>query len=838
MCKKTIILLFLITCQWFRAQIPDKEELNIAWKFRQKGKAQWMEKNVSGNVHLDLFANGQIPEPYYSDNEKKLKWIENEDWEYDGEFHVSDADIRQAHAEICFDGLDTYATVYLNDSLIITADNMFRQWKAEVKKFLRPGKNALRIVFESAVRHGKSEAAKLSYTLPEGERVYSRKAQYQYGWDWGPRFVSAGLSGPVSLHCWSKLRIKSSNFLLQQLDSQKAVYKVAYEIESDLSGEAYLRCAASISKKLKERDNFETYKRVVLKPGLIPDTLNLTINHPQYWWCNGLGDQRLYSITSFLQYQGDFIGTRKDRLGIRKLKLISEQDKDGAAFYFKLNEKPVFIKGANYIPASSFFLPAIGEHPPMGPALANKAGMNMLRVWGGGTYQSDKFYEECDRLGILVWQDLIFACAMYPGDEHFVQNVKEEVKDQVIRLRNHPSLALWCGNNENYEGWKNWGWQKQFNYSKTDSAKIWNDYLKLFHKEIPEVLKRYDSQTAYWPSSPSIGWGHNESLLSGDSHYWGVWWGMEPFSAYQKKVGRFVSEYGFQSLPDYRTFQAFCPDSELYLGSASVKAHQKHKTGFETINEYMKRDYKIPNGFREYIYTSQLLQRDGMKMAIEAHRTAKPYCMGTMFWQFNDCWPVTSWSAVDSEQRPKAFYYALKQLYADYMVTVAASEKKILVTCITDKYESESCKLSLQLMDFNGKIIWEKKEPLTVSNTNNQKITMPLNQLPQFDSTKCLMLATLFVGNKQVASNHFTFTPPKNLALPPVALSIRQVKGGLEVSSDVFAKDVFIYSENKDINLQDNFFDLLPGEKKTIKLPFAASAGTDEIKYIVLNNLK
>ncbi len=334
----------------------------------------------------------------------------------------------------------------------------------------------------------------------------------------------------------------------------------------------------------------------------------------------------------------------------------------------------------------------------------------MIRIWGGGIYEDEEFYRACDENGILVWQDFMFAGSFYPADNEFLDNVKEEVKDQINRLQNHPSIALWCGNNEIDEAIVNWGYQKQFKYSKEDSLQVWKDYKKLFHEAIPNTMKQNltPDRNLYWPSSPSIGWGHKESLTEGDSHYWGVWWGEQPFEIYNEKTGRFMSEYGFQGMPTLATTKSmFSGISDLDLQNPTIKAHEKHARGWEIINKYMERDYKIPTGFVKYNYVSQLLQARGMKIAIEAHRRAKPYNMGTLYWQLNDCWPVVSWSSIDYSGNWKAFHYQSKRSFEPVIVSVTENKKAYEIYLISDVLKEIKADVKFELIDFEGKLLWK-----------------------------------------------------------------------------------------------------------------------------------
>ncbi len=601
--SKTILKHILI-CLLSISALAQTSERSLSletWNFKKSGDKTWLPAKVPGTVHTDLFQNKTIPDPFFGNNEKQLQGIENEDWEYETTFLLSKKELKEQFIELQFDGLDTYAKIYLNNVLVLEADNMFRSWNIDVKKQLKVGKNKLHILFESAVKKGKEEAKKLPYTLPGDEKVFTRKAQYQYGWDWGPRFVTAGIWKEVKLNFWNTAEISNVKYIQTVLTDSQAILNFSTTVNCNKAGIYHLII----------NDKKQSYS---LQKGQNKLELSYEINNPKRWWSNGLGEAHLYPFSISLVENKKVLDSEKLNIGLRAIELIQEKDNLGKSFYFKLNGIPVFMKGANYIPPDSF-LPRVKDSLYKSIVKnAVDANMNMLRVWGGGVYADDAFYNECDKKGILVWQDFMFACAMYPSDDHFLDNVKNEVIDNVNRLQNHPSVALWCGNNENDEGWKNWGWQKQYKYSEADSTQIWNGYKKLFHEVIPQTLDSLlpKEKNIYWPSSPSIGWGKKESLLQGDSHYWGVWWGMEPFEIYKQKVGRFMSEYGFQGMPNMETFKKFAAEDELNLASESVKNHQKHPTGYQTIQKYMERDYKIPAKFEDYIYVSQLLQAEGM----------------------------------------------------------------------------------------------------------------------------------------------------------------------------------------------------------------------------------
>ena len=542
--------------------------LTKGWQFSKQGENKWYAAQVPGTIHTDLLYNKLIPDPYYRDNEKKLQWIDKENWSYKTNFTVTPSFLRKKNVELVFDGLDTYADVYLNGQLILSADNMFRQWRIDVKKILRSG-NQLLVRFYSAKNKVDSIAqSKLPSVLPDNPRVYVRKAQYHFGWDWGPTFVTCGI--------W------------------KNVYLEAFD------------------EKPKE------------EPFINP----------------------------------------------RKIELVQQPDSIGKTFYFKIDGKPVYMKGANYIP-SEMFLPRLKKEDYRKIILAAKeANMNMLRVWGGGIYEADEFYGLCDEYGINVWQDFMFAGGMVPGDEHFFNNVREEVKYQIQRLRRHPCIVVWCGNNEVDEAWNNWGWQNQFNIHGADSVKMWNDYKRLFRDSLPAWVNEFDGTRPYTSTSPLNGWGREKSFTEGDSHYWGVWWGLQDIEVFENKTGRFVSEYGMQAMPDYSTIETFTKPQDRYLFSDVLKAHQKHPTGYQNIQSYLHRYFLDSNKVKQlslsdYIYLTQCLQYYCLKNIIAIHRGKYPVNMGTLLWQLNDCWPVCSWSITDYSRQPKAAWYAVKEAYRD-----------------------------------------------------------------------------------------------------------------------------------------------------------------------------
>ncbi len=656
-------------------------ELNKNWQFKNQKENKWYKATVPGTVHTDLLDNKLIPDPFYRDNENKLQWIDKADWEYKTVFDVDENTFVKNTIELIFEGLDTYADVYLNGKLILQADNMFRSWKVNVKPFIESTDNVLLIKFASAQNKVDSIAkAILPLVLPDNNRVYVRKAQFQFGWDWGPKFVGCGVWKKIKLEGWDNIKIGVFNsYYNHEIKKLEFRYKI-------ISRQGYMYTICLIDKGLavKKKINYKDLATLVKSNEILIkgnstftefDSGTLIISPEKLLEPK---KQPQYSLVLFHQYhKGEikFVEECKVNIIPQNVKLIQQKDSIGTSFYFEKDGKPIYAKGANWIPGD-IFLPRLKRADYLKMLLGAKAAnMNMLRVWGGGVYESDDFYDLCDSLGIMVWQDFMFAGGMYPGDDAFMNNVREEVKYQIERLRNHPCIVLWCGNNEVEEAWKNWGWQGQFNLHGADSAKVWNDYKRLFQDSLKKWVDEFDGTRPYVSTSPKNGWGHKESFTEADSHYWGVWWGLEDWEVFENKTGRFVSEYGMQAMPNWNTIKSFTDSSDRFMQSPVIQAHQKASEGFKKLNHYLTR-YFIDSAklsrlsLEDYTYLSQCMQYYILRNSIAIHRSKYPANMGTLLWQLNDCWPVTSWSITDYSRQPKAAWYAVKEAYRDDVLPV------------------------------------------------------------------------------------------------------------------------------------------------------------------------
>ncbi len=844
----------------FACQSPDtvnmlQKELNDNWTYQQVNGEFTGEASVPGVIQTDLMANKQIEAPFYRTNEKELQWIDKEDWEYTSTFEVSAEEFAKDKIVLDFKGLDTYATVFLNGTQILESNNMFREYKVDIKSMVKLGQNDLKVYFHSPTQKGLELLNASAYPYPAsndqsenggmGENkvsIFTRKAGYHYGWDWGPRFVTSGIWRPIVLKAWNQARIQNVFIKQPSITAELAKLEAVISIESEKDFKGKIEISDQSNGVLFAEQSFELAK------GAQQHTLSFEIANPELWWSAGLGEAHLYNFEIRLNSGNTLLASESVTTGLRDIKLIREKDEQGESFLFEINGVRIFAKGANYIPNDSFLPRVSDEDYEKVVADAVNANMNMLRIWGGGIYENDIFYDLCDKHGILVWQDFMFACSMYPGDDAFLANVKEEAIDNVIRLRNHPSIALWCGNNEINTAWNHyseggWGWKQR--YTKDQQEEIQKAYLDLFHGVLPEVVEQHANGTDYWPSSPQAGYepqDHtNYEATSGDMHYWGVWHGLHPFEDFDKYKARFMSEYGFQSFPDFETVKTYALPEDYDIESDVMAAHQRSGIGNLRIKEYMSWDYNVPKDFEQFLYMSQVLQARGIKAAIEAHRRAMPYCMGTLYWQLNDCWPVASWSSTDYYHKWKALHYAVKRSFDTTILSAFAEGDKLNIYGITDELEGREVNLKLSLMDFEGNTVkTEDKKVKLNANTSTLLYQMNAKSWLKGASVKDKVLVMqIEKEGKQLAQNLYYFAKPKDLDLPQALVEVRSLdKDGdqyIELFSDRLVRDLNLSVEDPSISFEDNSFDLLPNHKKLIKVLGNKKLAAKDIKIMHLS---
>ncbi len=803
-----VVLIFFQSCETMM-ETPIETSIHQHWEFKGKDTLDWQKATIPGNIFTDLLSNNTIPDPMILDNENQVQWVSQKDWVYQTSFELNNKILSQDHVELNFEGLDTYAKIYLNDSLIGNPNNAFRNWQFDIKR-LAKNKNHLRVEFQNFEQVEGLKEAKNPYKLPEGKRVYTRKAQFQYGWDWGPVLNTMGIWKPVHLKSWKDGVLRDVFIRQDSISDDSANITAEFTIESDITAIAELKVRVdgqTISTEVKLKKGVHTYK------------LPITIYNPKLWWTHNLGDPHLYVFDSQLSIGNTIKDKKTIRKGIRNIELITEKDSIGESFYFKLNGVPVYMKGANYIPAHSFQSRVSSEKYQKLLSDVVAANMNMLRVWGGGIYESDEFYELCNEKGILVWQDFMFACAMYPGDKAFLENVKIEAEEQTKRLRNHTSIALWCGNNENSEGWRRWGWQA--NRTEEEKAAIWKDYLALFDSILPKVVET-NTQTDYWESSPKYGRGNPKYKTEGDAHDWWIWHDAYPFEHLEENVPRFMSEFGFQSFPSYESIRYLNQKDSIDLNTDAIRSHQKHSRGFQLIEEYLKRDYKIPEKDEDYVYVSQLLQAKGMVMGIEAQRLAKPYNMGTLYWQLNDVWPGISWSSIDYFGNWKALHYKTKKAFSNVLLVTKPSKYDYDTYIVNDSLSPITDTLKLRIIDFYGKTIRSSAKLVTVEANSSQKVDFT----PDVNIYKA---GYVYIREFNGKKSFYFFEKPKNLIFPEEKITsvIQKTQNGFEItlSSKVFQKDVFLSTKTQG-HFSDNFFHLEPNMPQ--KIQFTTKDGAIE----------
>ncbi|MFM7824028.1 MAG: glycoside hydrolase family 2 protein, partial [Bacteroidota bacterium] len=578
-------------------------------------------------------------------------------------FQLNETSLKYDHGDLVFDGVDTYGSVYLNDSLLGNVNNMFRQWRFSSKKYLNQGSNKLRVQLMPVVPQANALLQQLPYRIPSSDPVdppvspFVRKAPYQFGWDWSPRMISMGIWRPVRMEMYDGIRIASTYFSVKEISDSIAWMNARIELGVNAKhAEVVLKVEGAF--KQFEVDGNDTVVDITFR-----------VLNPKLWWPKGLGEQNQYDFKVLAYADGFLVDSSVVRTGIRTAELIMEPDNYGTSFYFKINGKRIFAQGANYVPQR--LLPGIVGDADKVRLLSDAAsvGMNMLRVWGGGVYEHDRFYEICDSLGLMVWQDFMFACSMYPSDSLFMSNVEAEVQYQVKRLRNHPSLVVWCGNNESDVAWKNWGWQKQYGITPTDSTTIRNGYDSIFQKAIPQIIAHNASSLPYIHTSPLSNWGKRRNFDHLNMHYWGVWHGEEAIDSFRVNVPRFMSEYGMQSWPHYEKLKTSSGDLDISLDSQWLASRQKSYKGNRLLLDYIQKRYGKVSSTEEFCYLSQLHQTDAMSIAIESQRMDYPRCMGTLYWQLNDVWNGASWSTIEEDGTWKAAHYALKRLYAPSLLS-------------------------------------------------------------------------------------------------------------------------------------------------------------------------
>lgn len=816
-----ILALCITSCQKKRPNLEGRVLAITDWEFEYNG--EWYPAFVPSFIHTDLQFNGLIPNPFLGTNEDSVQWVSDSTWTYRLVFDANLIDSLQ-HAELVFTGVTGYAEFYLNDKPLLNqeghnyTDNSFRTWRFPIPLDLKEKDNTLIVKFIPAQKIIDQRKKALPYTLPD-ERVFLRTPPYQGGWDWGPKLVTCGLSKIVYLEQWKDFIIQDLNVRQNNLSEEEAHILVSFDLQCEKDSKVDIKYfiddrpvkvvnGATIS---KGEDNFTT---------------GLTIKNPRLWYPNGMGEQNLYNVKVEVSNSRNSKEAER-RIGLRTIELCTDTDCIGSAFKFIVNGKPLFIKGVNWIPADFFPTNIKTEQYKNLLQSCKDANMNMIRVWGGGIYERKDFYDYCDEMGLLVWQDFMYACALYPGDSTWMYGAEMESIDVVKNLRNHPCIAIWCGNNEVKNGWDDWGWKD--NYSEEQQTEIHNNMLHLFDTVLRQTVKFYDPDCPYISTSPLWGWGHPECCTEGDSHYWGVWWGELPFEMWEEKTGRFMAEYGFQSYPNWHSIQNFASANEQVLTSATMQNHQKHARGVQIISKAMEQYFYVPKDLKTYSYVSQLVQAYGTGWALEVHRRRQPHCMGTLFWQLNDCWPVASWSSIDYYGNWKALQYEAQRQYAPVILTTAPRQKNVLpIYAVNDSLQDIKGHLSITLCNFSGKVVAsEDIGGLTLPAQSSSLLTN--YQLPSQFKIKQLSSHYLLIrfynnDNQTIAEKIYYYLYPKEMKFTSTGIksTVKRINTGTKDEQFVFTltANELKYGVEISVNavgrFSDNFVTLLPGETKEI----------------------
>ncbi|MBZ0316831.1 MAG: hypothetical protein K8L91_10475 [Anaerolineae bacterium] len=796
-----------------------KITLNGAWSLFKKGDGTPIPATVPGCVHTDLLANGLLEDPFYRTNELSQMWIGETDWRYTRSFVVS-ADIL-AHDRVLlrFHGLDTLATVRVNGIELGRAENMFRSWEFDIKSVLRVGENLLEVDLAAPMPYMRwmdaEKGAMAGWVEPMriSTGAWLRKEPCNFGWDWGPKMVTSGIWRDVEIVAYNTARLQDLSILQNHVPNQ-----VTLNLQATVEG------VDTKSLSIKVGVSFKG-KRVAQSEAVTQEDntaqLTLPIAEPELWFPHNMGAQPLYDLEVTLYDQpGNVLDTQTRRIGLRTLTLERHHDAWGESFYFACNGVPFFAKGANWIPAS----PYPGQTSPAEYErlirAAVDANMNMLRVWGGGFYESDIFYDLCDQYGITVWQDFMFACGTYPSrDEAFVANVMAEVQENVRRIRHHACIALWCGNNEIEQGLSHPDWL---------TAMSWEEYSHLFDTLIGDQVRELAPQTAYWPGSPHSPYGDRSDHMNpawGDTHLWSVWHGKEPFEWYRTRLDRFCSEFGFQSFPEPATVYEFTLPEDRNITSYVMEHHQRSGIGNSTIIHYLLDWFRLPTSFEKTLWLSQILQGMAMKYAVEHWRRNMPRTMGTLYWQLNDMWGAPSWSSLDWKENWKALHYMARNFYAPLLISGLENNQTqtVEIHVTSDLGETTQGTARYQVTTAAGQSLLQGELAVTINPCSTQCIEVIdlTSYVDEYSPRNLLVWLELRVGNEKVSENLVTISRPKHLELatPHIQQEIHlnsDTEGQVTLRSDVAA--LYVWLDLPGAKFSDNFFHLRPNQPRTVQL--------------------
>jgi len=794
-----------------------RQILSGTWWFRPVGGAEWLPGRVPGSVHLDLLSIGRIPDPFLSDHLSRVAWIAETDWEYRCDFQPDDALALCERVELVCAGLDTLAEVFLNGERLGETRNMFRSYRWEIRALLRPGMNTLMIRLRSPLAFVRTQHRRRPLPgLGHPGVAHLRKAPAHFGWDWGPELPTLGIWQAVALEGFSIARIEDLHIRQRHADGRVTLMlRARVERWQDLP--LSLRIAL-----VDPEGNVSRWEFPLREESL---TIEIPIERPLLWWPSGLGAQPLYQLKAGLWAGDRLLDLRREILGLRTLDLFRERDGWGESFVFVINNIPVWAKGANLVPPDARSPWVEEETLAHLVQSAAAAGMNMLRVWGGGGYGDKRFYALCDRHGILVWQDFPFACMLYPLDEPgFLEEVRAEVRENVRRLRHHPSLALWCGNNEIEMLWPLWRWQ--WKGRPKALAHLAAVHKRFFYELLPEWVRADDPDRPYWPGSPSSGIFREEVNRDerGDAHLWHVWHGRAPTAAYRARIPRFVSEFGVQSLPPPRTLIAFGPPGEWDLRRPALRRRQRSSNGNERLLDYLMERFRIPGDFQDLIWLTQVAQAEAIGQAVEHWRRHRERCGGALYWQLNDAWPAISWSGMDVYGRWKALHYAARRFFAPIALSLDVQGARVVLFVLNDTAHPWQGPIRWSLETFFGEVLYAGEEmveapPLRVTPVR----TVEAGPFLRRYGPALAFVAEMGEDDRLQALRVALFAPEKDLTFPDPGLAVEVIERGGELEillqARALARFVTLELPGADVIFSDNFFDLPARRTISIRAP-------------------
>jgi beta-mannosidase len=832
------------------------QSLDQGWSFRldpadPAAKAHvadtaWRAATTPGTVQTDLLANHAIPDPYVGQNEAKLQWIGLAGWQYRKTLTVDAAILQRDHVELVFDGLDTFASVFVNGQKLIAADNMFRAWRLPVKGVLHAGANTIEVDFASPIAKLQPWLLKQPYVLPGAydsmfgdepagvqTSTYLRKAPYNYGWDWGPRYVTEGIWRPVRLEAWDNVRLADFHVSQDKIGADAAALTAQFDVKVDHPERLTLKIEATGP---DGEALLPVSQTVEATPGDNQLRVPISIAKPKLWWPVGYGAPNLYRVSATVTDASGEVAKTDKRIGLRTVELRRESDAWGKSFEFVVNGVPIFAKGANLIPFDSFPPRATDAQMRRELTSAKAANMNMLRIWGGGYYGTDSFYDMADEMGLMIWQEFMFGGAVPPYDVAFRENTRQEAIEQVIRLRDHPSIVLWCGNNEVQTGWENWGDRIAFKdtLAPAERERIVIGMTTIFGQVLRGAVAQYSPQTPYIAGSPSTDLdGPADQDKDGDRHYWAVWGG-SPVEAYLGETPRFQSEYGLQSFPEMRTIMSVAAPGDLSVNSPVIRAHQKYDkgNGNDRLLLYIRRNYGEPKDFASFVYLSQVMQADGIELAATHLRSSRPQTMGSLYWQLNDVWPGASWSSIDYFGRWKALQFHARRFYAPVIVTAIRNKGATVASVVSDRTTPLQARWRLRVMDVDGGVLETRTGELAVPSLAVAKIEAldDAAYLKGADPARTFAVYDLYDGDKPISRAVVYFAAAKAMPLPDPGV-VSEIAGAagdytLTLKANRLARAVWVGFGDTDVDVSDNAFDLLPGETVTLKLKSAADLAT------------